>query len=71
MHSCMSYFRTKKRKQNTLNKHSQNKHLFIYAFVFLSFYFHAVHRFCFPKNTNADNTCEVIKVLNNGIWSTL
>ena len=61
MHYCMSYFRDKKRKQNILRKHFQNKHLCIYAFAFLSFYFHTIRRFCFPTNTNADIICNVIE----------
>ena len=63
IHYCMSYFRTRKMKQNILHEHFQNKQLFIYAFLFHLFYFHTIYRFCFPKNTNADNICNVINVL--------
>ena len=37
MHYCMANFHTKKRKEIILHKHSQNKYLFIQAFLFLSF----------------------------------
>ena len=57
--SCVSYFHTKKRKQNILHKHSQNKHLYIYTFLIL-FYFHTICRFGFRKNTNVDNIYKVI-----------
>ena len=46
-----SYFPTKKRK-NLLHKHSQNKHLSIYAFYFFRFIYTQFTDF---KNTNADN----------------
>ena len=42
-------------EKNILHKHSQNKYLFTEAFLFPSFYFHTIRRFCFPKNANADN----------------
>ena len=58
MHYFISYFCTK--KKDILHKHSQNKHLLIYTFLFFSFYFHKICRFCFPKNKNADNICKVI-----------
>ena len=60
MHFCMSHFCNKKIKQNILHKHSQNMHLFFYAFSFLSFYLHTICRFCFLENTNAHSICKVI-----------
>ena len=46
-------------EKNTLHKHSQNKYLFLLAFLF-SFYFHTICRFCIPEKTNADNICKAI-----------
>ena len=44
-------------KNSILQKYNQNKHLFISAFLFLLFYFHSIHIFCFCENRNADNIC--------------
>ena len=56
---CIANFGAK--KKNAWHKHSQNKYSFIYTFSFLSFYFHTIRRFCFPKNTNADNIFKAIQ----------
>ena len=39
-----------KKENSILHKHPQNKHLFIFAFLFVPFYFHTIRRLCFPKN---------------------
>ena len=49
-----------KKRKKILHKHSQNKYSFPKAFLFLSFYFHLIHSFCFPKNKKADNICKAI-----------
>ena len=58
----MKNFHTKKKK--TMSYISIPKisiYLFKhFSFLFLSFYFHKICRFCFPKNTKADNICKVI-----------
>ena len=41
------------------------------TFLFLLFYFHTIYWSWFPENTNADNICKVIYILNNAIWSML
>ena len=56
-HTLLHVIFSDEEKNNILQKYTQNKYLFISAFLFLSFYFHTIRSFRFCKNTNADNNC--------------
>ena len=71
MHYCMSYFCTKKRKQNILHKHSQ-----ISIYLFTHFYFfHFISTqfidFAFIKIQMEITFTKSFNVLYNTIWSML
>ena len=53
-------FYTKKKKENILHKHSQNKDLFIWAVLFLCFISTQFAGFASLKNTNADYISKAI-----------
>ena len=61
LHGIITWHIFTPRQKNILHEHSQNKYSFIYAILFLLFYFHTICRFCLPKNTNADNICKAIQ----------
>ena len=56
----MKIFTPRKKKENILHKHSQNKDLFIWAVLFLCFISTQFAGFASLKNTNADYICKAI-----------
>ena len=70
MHYCLSYFRTNKRKQNILHKHSQNIFLFTHFYFFSLISTHFAD-FAFLKMQMQITFPKLFKVLNNAMWSML